>query len=73
MTGPNVRVLIDAATIAARNAALAGEIRTAVPEGLLVVAVLKGSFAKRWSGMTFHRKAVTLEMAFEAKRSAVGA
>jgi len=39
-----IRVLFDADTIAARNIALAGEIRAAVPQRLLVIAVLKGSF-----------------------------
>jgi hypoxanthine phosphoribosyltransferase len=39
-----IRVLYDAAAIAARNQSLAAEIRLANPENLLVVAVLKGSF-----------------------------
>ena len=39
-----IRVLFDAETIAARNQALAKEIRAAALENLLVVAVLKGSF-----------------------------
>jgi hypoxanthine phosphoribosyltransferase len=39
-----VRSIYDAETIAARNRALAAEIRSAVPERLLVVAILKGSF-----------------------------
>ena len=39
-----IRVLFDADTIAARNQALAQEIKAAAPENLLVVAVLKGSF-----------------------------
>ena len=39
-----IRVLFDADTIAARNHALAKEIKAAAPENLLVVAVLKGSF-----------------------------
>lgn len=39
-----VRVLFDAAQIAARNTALASEIKAAALEKLLVVAVLKGSF-----------------------------
>ena len=37
-------MLFDADTIAARNHALAKEIKAAAPENLLVVAVLKGSF-----------------------------
>jgi hypoxanthine phosphoribosyltransferase len=44
MTATTVRVLFDAAAIAARNIALAHEISAAAPERLLVVAVLKGSF-----------------------------
>jgi hypoxanthine phosphoribosyltransferase len=39
-----IRVLFDAASIAARNAALAEEIKEKNLENLLVVAVLKGSF-----------------------------
>jgi len=39
-----IRVLFDAETIAARNIALAGEIKAAAPQQLLVIAVLKGSF-----------------------------
>ena len=39
-----IRVLFDAETIAARNIALAGEIKAAAPQRLLVIAVLKGSF-----------------------------
>jgi hypoxanthine phosphoribosyltransferase len=39
-----IRVLFDADTIAARNIALAGEIKAAAPQQLLVIAVLKGSF-----------------------------
>jgi hypoxanthine phosphoribosyltransferase len=39
-----IRVLFDADAIAARNQALALEIKAAAPEHLLVVAVLKGSF-----------------------------
>lgn len=39
-----IRVLFDAATIAARNQALAKEITAAKLEKLLVIAVLKGSF-----------------------------
>jgi hypoxanthine phosphoribosyltransferase len=39
-----VRVLFDADAIAARNLALANDIKAATPERLLVVAVLKGSF-----------------------------
>ncbi len=39
-----IRVLFDAEAIGARNQALAAEIKAAVPEKLLVVAVLKGSF-----------------------------
>jgi hypoxanthine phosphoribosyltransferase len=39
-----IRVLFDAATIAARNAALAKEIAATARGRLLVVAVLKGSF-----------------------------
>ena len=40
----NVRVLFDAATIAARNDALAKEIAATKFDNLLVVAVLRGSF-----------------------------
>ena len=45
-TSPNtkLRVLFDAEAIDARNHALAAEIKAAVPERLLVIAVLKGSF-----------------------------
>ena len=39
-----IRVLFDAEAIAARNVALAQEIKAAAPEQLLVIAVLKGSF-----------------------------
>jgi hypoxanthine phosphoribosyltransferase len=39
-----IRVLYDAATIAARNKAMADDIARAQPRDLLVVAVLKGSF-----------------------------
>ena len=39
-----IRVLFDAEAIAARNIALAGEIKAAAPQQLLVIAVLKGSF-----------------------------
>lgn len=39
-----IRVLFDAEAIAARNIALAREIKAAAPERLLVIAVLKGSF-----------------------------
>jgi hypoxanthine phosphoribosyltransferase len=42
--GTAVRVLFDAEAIAARNRALADEIKAATPERLLVIAVLKGSF-----------------------------
>jgi hypoxanthine phosphoribosyltransferase len=42
--GTTIRVLFDAATIAARNQVLAKDITAANPEKLLVVAVLKGSF-----------------------------
>lgn len=41
---PDIEILFDAETIAARNAALAGEIAAAGLDDLLVVAVLKGSF-----------------------------
>jgi hypoxanthine phosphoribosyltransferase len=44
MVATKLRVLFDADVIAARNRALAEEIRAAEPERLLVVAVLKGSF-----------------------------
>ena len=45
MTQPTIEVLYDTATIAARIAALAGEIRDAgFRDKLLVVAVLKGGF-----------------------------
>jgi len=39
-----IRVLFDADAIAARNIALADEIKAAAPQQLLVIAVLKGSF-----------------------------
>jgi hypoxanthine phosphoribosyltransferase len=39
-----IRVLFDAASIAKRNEELAGEIKRANPDKLLVIAVLKGSF-----------------------------
>lgn len=39
-----IRVLFDADAIAARNIALAQEIKAADPQRLLVIAVLKGSF-----------------------------
>ena len=41
---PKIRVLFDAETIAARNAALAKEITATAQGQLLVIAVLKGSF-----------------------------
>ena len=44
MAANRLRVLFDADSIAARNRALAEEIRAVGPERLLVVAVLKGSF-----------------------------
>jgi len=44
MTVPKLRVMFDADTIAARNRELAQEIKSANPDRLLVVAVLKGSF-----------------------------
>ncbi|PWB66073.1 MAG: hypoxanthine phosphoribosyltransferase [Bradyrhizobiaceae bacterium] len=44
MNKTRLRVLFDADTIAARNLALAHEIKAAAPERLLVIAVLKGSF-----------------------------
>jgi hypoxanthine phosphoribosyltransferase len=44
MVATKLRVLFDADAIAARNRALAEEIRAAKPERMLVVAVLKGSF-----------------------------
>ncbi len=44
MENRRIRMLYDAATIAARNKALADEIKLADPQNLLVVAVLKGSF-----------------------------
>jgi hypoxanthine phosphoribosyltransferase len=44
MGATKLRVMFDADAIAARNRALAEEIRAAEPERLLVVAVLKGSF-----------------------------
>src|SRR5437588_9524654 len=40
----HIRILFDAEVIAARNQALALEIKAAAPEHLLVIAVLKGSF-----------------------------
>lgn len=40
----NVSVLIDEAKIAARNTEIAQEIARKVPKGLLVIAILKGSF-----------------------------
>ena len=42
--GRSIRVLFDAATIARRNAEIAGEIAAAGYENLLVISVLKGSF-----------------------------
>jgi hypoxanthine phosphoribosyltransferase len=39
-----IRVLFDAEAIAVRNTVLAQEIKATVPERLLVIAVLKGSF-----------------------------
>ena len=42
--GRSIRVLLDAATIARRNAEIAGEIAAAGYENLLVISVLKGSF-----------------------------
>src|SRR5258708_39692799 len=44
MSEMTVRVLFDAEKIAARNLALAADIKAAKPEKLLVIAVLKGSF-----------------------------
>jgi hypoxanthine phosphoribosyltransferase len=44
MSDITVKVLFDAEKIAARNRALADEIKAAAPERLLVIAVLKGSF-----------------------------
>jgi hypoxanthine phosphoribosyltransferase len=44
MTDMRLRVLFDAAAIAERNRALAGQIKAADTERLLVIAVLKGSF-----------------------------
>ena len=44
MNATKLRVLFDADSIAARNHALAEQIRAAEPDRLLVVAVLKGSF-----------------------------
>ena len=44
MAETTFRVLFDAAAIAARNRALATEIKASAPERLLVIAVLKGSF-----------------------------
>jgi len=43
-TDRKIRVLFDAETIAARNAALAKEITATARDHLLVIAVLKGSF-----------------------------
>jgi hypoxanthine phosphoribosyltransferase len=43
-TSPRVRVLFDEAAIARRNDDLARSVAAAEPRGLLVVAVLKGSF-----------------------------
>jgi hypoxanthine phosphoribosyltransferase len=40
----HIRILFDADVIAARNLALAQEIKASKPEQLLVIAVLKGSF-----------------------------
>ena len=40
----HIRILFDAESIAARNLALAQEIKASKPEQLLVIAVLKGSF-----------------------------
>src|SRR4029079_17337256 len=42
--GTRIRVLFDAEAIAARNLALAQEIKASTLEQLLVIAVLKGSF-----------------------------
>ena len=42
--GTHIRILFSAEAIAARNLALAQEIKAAEPEHLLVIAVLKGSF-----------------------------
>jgi hypoxanthine phosphoribosyltransferase len=44
MPSRKIRILFDAATIAARNAELVEEIKARRPENLLVIAVLKGSF-----------------------------
>ena len=41
---PHIRILFDADQIAARNLALAQDIKAAKLENLLVIAVLKGSF-----------------------------
>ncbi len=40
----NIRVLIDPATIAARNAEMAREVAEAGYNNLLVISILKGSF-----------------------------
>ena len=58
--GRSIRVLIDPATIAARNAEMAREICDAGYDNLLVVSILKGSFvfaadlirALHWAGMS---------------------
>ena len=55
----NIRVLIDPATIAARNAEMAREVADAGYENLLVISILKGSFvfaadlirALHWAGI----------------------
>jgi hypoxanthine phosphoribosyltransferase len=55
----NIRVLIDPATIAARNAEMAREVADAGYQNLLVISILKGSFvfaadlirALHWAGI----------------------
>jgi hypoxanthine phosphoribosyltransferase len=57
--GRNIRVLLDPATIAARNAEMAREVAEAGYENLLVISILKGSFvfaadlirALHWAGI----------------------
>jgi hypoxanthine phosphoribosyltransferase len=44
MAERRIKVLFDSESIARRNAELAAQIKSAKPESLLVVAVLKGSF-----------------------------
>src|SRR5437763_75314 len=66
--GPEIRVLSDPATIAARNAEMAREIAAAGYVDLLVVSILKGSFvfaadllrAFHWAGISPEVEFLTL-------------